>query len=1540
MRERPMSEPLPTWINDGEHGRYDLDIAQLVLEGADFAKHIVSRAADELYRQTEHRHLTFASAIDDGTPDTLGAAVGALYLHLKQDHRLRYEYEGAFDDLTGAQQVRLPGMIRQENRGTCLDLVLLFASCLANAKLWPILVVTRGHALAASWLHPPAADRQSFIGLDELHRHLSCGTIVAVECTGFVEGVPKRQHKLGFADACQAARELLDGLSPRQFRFALDVRRAWESGVSPLPLSRDHPGPRPGVPLQAPPLPGHYVRRPHEEQRLEDDLLRRDEGPGVVVSAVFGLGGIGKSTLAAAVVQSRRVQERFADGVLWVTLGQNPELLSLLGQWIRDLGDHDFRAVDLRAASGRLRQLLQERAVLLVVDDAWQSEHVEPFRAGGPRCRLLVTTRRAAIADDLGAIRHELDVLEPEQAVELLSARLDRTLRDEERPQALRLAEAVGRLPLALELAGVRLGRDVSWDDLLEALEREAAALEALEDPGRRRQGKTRLLASLNLSLRALHAEDKEAWRCFAWLGVLPDDTALAAPMAAPLWNRTEKEVEELLECLWGEALLQPAAAVRVSGKEWRAYRIHDLLHDCARRLLVAPETPKREEELPGLGLTRAEAHGQFLKRYRERTQGGQWHTLAVDGYIHSRLGWHLEQAGDIEGLHALLREQTAEGRNGWYEASERLGQPAAFADAVAQGWRLAEEALRRGGPTPTLGLLCRYALVNASLNSLAGNLPPVLLEALVREGLWTVDQALAYARRPPDAVQKVEAFAALVPLLSPGARAAVLAEALSAACTIGNEWDRSGALAVLMPHLTTGLLAEALKAARAIGDEGARASALVALLPQLPEIEREAVQGEALAAARAIKDARARARVLAAVGPHLPVTQRAAVLAEALSVARTTGNEWARSGILAAMAPHLPPGLQAEALNDARDLADAGARARALAALGPHLPQAQRAIILAKALAAVQEVGSRRYCSAALQALAPHLPAALLSEALTAAHDIKDAGDRFAVLAALASGSPETQRAAVLTAALSDARRIASKWGRSEALAALSPHLPVDQRAAVMAEALNDARAIMDARPRFDALAAIMAQLPEQDRSGMLPDALSAACAIPGEGPRSDALAALAAQLPEQGRPAVLAEALSAAREPEVLRGRMGLLPMALVAADCIQDQYARWWVLHSLEKVLLLPADLLDKVLMEARSIGDERARSNSEATHSRGFVTKILTAAGAIWNRLPRSRAPGARTATPLAKTRPVALAKAITLAGEDGGMHRLLTSESPDIRVLTSESPSIRIAADKSNTSRSMALAALASLLPEQERPPVMAEALAAARAIQDAEVRFGPLAALTPHLPESERASVQAEALDAARAFRDAGARFGALAVLAQQMAEQGRPAVLAEALSAARDIRVKWERSQALAALAPQLSEQARAMVFAEALAAATGNEAYRSLARVTEAPQAAGQEREVLLADALSAACATEYEEYRSLALAALAPQLVQLSRPPLFHLWTGALPLLAARIRPHLLADLRAMIPLLVALAEPNAPTELREVARAITDVARWWP
>jgi hypothetical protein len=1219
-------------------------------------------------------------------------------------------------------------------------------------------------------------------------------------------------------------------------------------------------------PFQSPPLPGHYVHRPQEEQRLQDDLLRQDAGPGVVVSAVFGLGGIGKSTLAAAVVQSRPVRERFADGVLWVTLGQAPDLQPLLGQWLRDLGDHEFRAIDIRSASGRLRQLLQERAVLLVVDDAWNSEHVEPFQVGGPRCRLLVTTRRRHIADDLHATSHELDVLSPEQALELLATHLHRPLRDDERGPARRLAEAVGRLPLALELAAVRVGRRVPWDELLRKLEQEAAALEALEDPAERwkKKGKIQLEASLQLSLRALRDENEEAYRCFVWLGVLPDDATVAGPMASALWDfEHEAEADGLLEFLWGEALLQPAVAVQFGGKAWRAYRVHDLLHDCARRLLEAPETPRRQGELPGLGLTRPEAHRQLLGRYRKRTRDGLWHTLTADGYVHGRLGWHLEKAGDVDGLHALLREETAEGRNGWYEANERLGQPSHFADCVAQAWRLADQAFAEG--RPALGLQCRYALVTASLNSLAGNLSSVLLVVQVGQGLWPVEQALASARRIPEAHGKILALTALFPFLSVGERAAALAEASAAARAIGHEqlrlfwlgelarrlaeperavalaevvaaarashspWTRFDVLKALLPHFEeperAAMLAEALSAARAIVQRvSGSKKELAALVPHLAEPERSAVLAEALSGARASRDQVEGSVALAALAPSLAESERFAELAETLTGAKALKNEGHRAWALAALAPHLPAGLLAEALAVARALEAQVARSLALRALTPHLAEPERAAVLAEALAAARAIRQQQPRSQALTALAPHLAepeqSVVYTEALTAARAIGDQKACFLALAGLAPQQAEQEGASLLAEALAAARAGSGEVGSSQAslaltdLTALAPHLAGQERIAVLAEALAAARTIRDEASRWLELDGLVPHLPAE----LLPEALAAARTFRDHWNRSQMLAQLAPRLAEQERAAVLGEALSASR--------------------AIGNDARCSWMLTRLAPQL--PADLLGEALEAARSIENEEHRSEP---------------------------------------------------------------------------------------------LTALVPRLPEHERAGVLSEALAAARSIKDEKHRSEALRELVPHLPEGARAAVLAEALTAARCIGHEWRRCWVLAALAPHLSGS----LLTEALVATRTIGDHGARSPALAALAQRLPEPERAAVLAEALTAARAIGEEFSLYKVLTA--LAPQLPESLLREALTVARAMAFPS-RNHVLAALAPRLACLAGPTRSSLWMQSLPLLAARTRQDLVADLRSLAPVLTALAGPNGPTELREVARAIADVTRWWP
>jgi hypothetical protein len=279
------------------------------------------------------------------------------------------------------------------------------------------------------------------------------------------------------------------------------------------------------------------VERPEVSVEVKKLLLSEEtaEAGTLVISAIYGLGGIGKSTLAAALVQDKAVQAYFPDGIFWATLGQQPDILSFLHGWIQALGDYDFKPTGIDAASLQLRTLLADKKALLVVDDLWNAEDVEPFRVAGAGCKLLVTTREAPVK---GAIRYDLDIMTETQSLALLRGYLKHELTLEERKQAKILAKIVGYLPLALELAAAQVEDEISWVELIEELQAEIANLEILDrlEAGDTANEEKRkhysLIACFNLSLKRLSHQRLPQ---FIWLGVLPDDVTITEKMATTL---------------------------------------------------------------------------------------------------------------------------------------------------------------------------------------------------------------------------------------------------------------------------------------------------------------------------------------------------------------------------------------------------------------------------------------------------------------------------------------------------------------------------------------------------------------------------------------------------------------------------------------------------------------------------------------------------------------------------------------------------------------------------------------------------------------------------------------------------------------------------------------------------------------------------------------------------------------------------------------------------------------------------------------------
>ncbi|MBV9615717.1 MAG: helix-turn-helix domain-containing protein [Ktedonobacteraceae bacterium] len=195
--------------------------------------------------------------------------------------------------------------------------------------------------------------------------------------------------------------------------------------------------------------------------RLKEDICAERKP---ALTALVGLPGVGKTALAVALAVDQEIQEQFHDGILWVGLGTQPNVLGLLAHWGTLLGVSSTGVGDVssREAWGMaIRSAIGTRRMLLIIDDAWKTEDALAFQVGGPNCAYLLTTRVPQVAFTF-AREGAIEVPQLEEADGLgLMARFAPEIMTLEPERACRLVHLVGALPLALTLMGKYLASQV-----------------------------------------------------------------------------------------------------------------------------------------------------------------------------------------------------------------------------------------------------------------------------------------------------------------------------------------------------------------------------------------------------------------------------------------------------------------------------------------------------------------------------------------------------------------------------------------------------------------------------------------------------------------------------------------------------------------------------------------------------------------------------------------------------------------------------------------------------------------------------------------------------------------------------------------------------------------------------------------------------------------------------------------------------------------------------------------------------------------------
>lgn len=305
---------------------------------------------------------------------------------------------------------------------------------------------------------------------------------------------------------------------------------------------------------------------------LASHLVDRVASSDRAVAWISGPPGGGASTLA--IETARRAAGSFGGGALYIDVNG---LDSAMRRSVTQVVELVSAALDIdrgppvhseAEALARFRADLEGRAVLLILDNAADADHIGPLLTESASCAVVVSTRSRVQAHAAGAINVPLDGLERADSVALITALVARSADD---PAAThRIAELCDDLPLALRLAAAWMDarRDLAPDDVVALLEDAARRLDYLA------VGERAVRAAIALSYQQLDLETRALLRHAARA---PGSTVTATFLGACL-NEVPSRIELLLNRLVDRRLASSQPLRASDGRPLTRFRLHGLV--------------------------------------------------------------------------------------------------------------------------------------------------------------------------------------------------------------------------------------------------------------------------------------------------------------------------------------------------------------------------------------------------------------------------------------------------------------------------------------------------------------------------------------------------------------------------------------------------------------------------------------------------------------------------------------------------------------------------------------------------------------------------------------------------------------------------------------------------------------------------------------------------------------------------------------------------------------------------------------------------
>ncbi|XP_073138162.1 disease resistance protein RGA2-like [Henckelia pumila] len=344
-----------------------------------------------------------------------------------------------------------------------------------------------------------------------------------------------------------------------------------------------------------------YGRDKETEEIVEILVNRVKDREQVSVLPIFGVGGLGKTTLARMVFNDTKVDEHF-DMKIWVCVSDDFDLKTLIKSMIESATGSGSASelMYLDALQRRLRELLNKKKYLLVLDDVWNDDQEQwdmlknTVACGSEGSAIVLTTRLRKVAEIMGTLpAYSLVGLSDEHCWSLFKERAFGQDQEQEHshlePIGRLIVEKCGGVPLAAKALGGLLRFKREKKDWVHIQRSEIWNLQPEE---------TLLLPALQLSYQNLSFQLRH---CFAYCSVFPKDTKINKEELIHCWiahgyiasSNEILDEEDVGNNIWSELVLRSLFQEVSTNSKGTTFTMHDLVHDLAQSVLMENKVPK-----------------------------------------------------------------------------------------------------------------------------------------------------------------------------------------------------------------------------------------------------------------------------------------------------------------------------------------------------------------------------------------------------------------------------------------------------------------------------------------------------------------------------------------------------------------------------------------------------------------------------------------------------------------------------------------------------------------------------------------------------------------------------------------------------------------------------------------------------------------------------------------------------------------------------------------------------------------------------------